>query len=113
MRKITGPQIAVFFALLGLALALGIGSAWALLGALPLGDFRGILLGAGAVLASFLFAILAYRLFLRFFPLTEGKKPEGSRGEFIYHVYVLFLLMVFLSKLALASWHESEVVHET
>jgi NitT/TauT family transport system permease protein len=25
----------------------------------------------------------------------------------------LFLLMVFLSKLALASWHESEVVHET
>ncbi len=25
---------------------------------------------------------------------------------------VLFLLMVFLSKLALASWHESEVVHE-
>jgi NitT/TauT family transport system permease protein len=26
---------------------------------------------------------------------------------------LLFLLMVFLSKLALASWHESEVVHET
>lgn len=95
MRKITGAQIAVFFALLGLALALGIGSAWALLGALPLGDFRGIVLVTGALLASFLFAILAYRLFLRFFPLIEGKKPEGSRGEFIYHVYVLFLLMVF------------------
>ncbi|MFO1363960.1 MAG: ABC transporter permease [Burkholderiales bacterium] len=26
---------------------------------------------------------------------------------------LLFLLMVFLSRLALASWHESEVVHET
>ncbi len=95
MRKITGAQITVFFALLGIALVLGIGSAWGLLGRLPLGDFRPLVLVLGALVASFLFAILVYRLFLRLFPLSEGKKPEGSRGEFIYHVYILFLLMVF------------------
>ena len=95
MRKITAPQISVFASLLILILALGIATTWALLGALPLGDFRGVLLTfAGAVLI-YLYAFAIYRLFLRILPLPSGEVIAGTRGEFAAQVNILFYLLLF------------------
>lgn len=95
MRKITPGPIMMFFSLLALALALGLGTNYLVLGWLPLGDFRGIALVAGAILLIYVYAIVIYRLFLRYRPIKEGYIAEGSREEFTYHVYVLFYLLLF------------------
>lgn len=97
MRTITLAQTAVFAALLLLAVALGIATTWALLGRVPLGDFRGIVLVAAALLFCFLYLLAVYRGFLRVAPLREGPVAKGSRAEFVYHVYELFYLAVFYS----------------
>ena len=62
-----------------------------------LGDFRGVFLVIVAIVALYLYAILVFRLFLRAFPLRPGEIAEGSEQEFVYHVYVLFFLMLFYS----------------
>lgn len=95
MRKITLAQVSVFATLVIVAVALAIFSTWLALGALPLGDFRGIVLAVAAVAFLYIYAILIYRIFLHAFPLREGEIPQGSGQEFIYHVYVLFYLMLF------------------
>jgi len=97
MRKITVPQITLFFLLLALILALGVATTWALLGSLPFGDFRGVVLIAAGVLFVYLYAFAIYRMFLRFMPLTEGELAEGSREEFAAQVNILFYLMLFNS----------------
>ena len=97
MRKITGQQITLFFAMLGTILLLGIGTAYALLGAIALGDFRGVTVVAGAVVFCYLYAFVVYRLFLHFLPLQEGYLAEGSRAEFAAQVNILFYLMLFNS----------------
>lgn len=97
MRKITVAQITLFFLLFSNILVLGIVTAYALLGELPLGDFRGITLVAGAVLFIYLYAFAVYRLFLHFLPLLEGELLEGSRGELTAQVNILFYLMLFNS----------------
>jgi acetyltransferase-like isoleucine patch superfamily enzyme len=95
MRKIEPAQIAVFLTLLFLALALAIATTAGLLGQLPLGDFRGVTLVAAAVLFLYVYGIAVYRAFLKLFPLLPGEIEPDSRQEFIYHVYVLFYLMLF------------------
>lgn len=95
MRKIKPGQILVFSLLLSLAIALAILSSKWLLGGLRLGDFRGIALLCGCAAFLYLYAIALYRLFLALFPLLPGEIPRDSRQEFIYHVYVLFYLLVF------------------
>ena len=97
MRTIKPAEIACFLALLALILALGIASTALLLGSLPLGDFRGVLLVLAAVLLSYLFAFLIYRLFLRVMPLSTGAVAEGSRAEFVANVNILFYLLLFNS----------------
>jgi acetyltransferase-like isoleucine patch superfamily enzyme len=97
MRKITPQQISVFLLLLGIILFSGIATTNLLLGALPLGDFRGITLILGAVVFVYLYAFAVYRLFLRFMPLTEGELPQGSRGEFAAQINILFYLILFNS----------------
>jgi len=97
MRKITGQQISLFFMMFTLILVLGIGTAYGLLGSLPLGDFRGVTLVFGAVVFIYLWAFAVYRLFLRLMPLQEGELAEGSRGEFAAQVNILFYLMLFNS----------------
>lgn len=97
MRKITLPQIATFFALFALAIGLGVGSTYCLLGSLPLGDFRGLVLVASAVVSTYLWAFAVYRAFLWMMPLAEGPLPEGSRGEFVAQVNTLFYLLIFYS----------------
>jgi len=95
MRKISGQQISLFFLMFGVILLLGIGTAYGLLGILPLGDFRGVAIVVGAVVFIYLYAFAIYRLFLRFMPLQEGDLAEGSREEFAAQVNILFYLMLF------------------
>jgi hypothetical protein len=95
MRKIESGQILVFIALLSLAWVLGIGTTWILFGRLPSGDFRGLVLLASAVLTSYLYALLIYRIFMAWSPLESGEIAPGSKQEFVYHVYLLFYLLVF------------------
>ena len=97
MRQISLVQIASFLAMLALILTLGIATTGLTLGRLSLGDFRGVtLLLAGAVIC-YLYAFLAYRLFLILFPLEEGELAEGSRAEFAAQVNILFYLILFNS----------------
>src|SRR5688500_5659470 len=97
MRRITLSQIATFLLLLALILVLGAGTAWLLLGALPLGDFRGVVLTGAAILLVYLYAFAVYRLFLVVMPLQEGYIAEGSQEEFVTQVNILFYLILFNS----------------
>lgn len=95
MRKITGLQIGLFFTLLGLILVLGIGTTSLVFGKITLGDFRGVTLVVVAVVFVYLYAFVVFRLFLKLTPLHEGEIPAGSQQEFVYHIYLLFFLMLF------------------
>ncbi len=95
MRKITGLQIAVFGALVSAAAVAAVATTGVLLGSAPLGDFRGVLLSLAGVLSFYVFSIVIYRLFLRLFPLRAGEIAPSSQQEFVYHVYVLFHLILF------------------
>lgn len=97
MRQITSGQILTFLLLLALILVLGIGTTWLLLGALPLGDFRGVVLTGAALLLVYLYAFAVYRLFLAVMPLKEGDIAEGSQEEFVAQVNILFYLILFNS----------------
>ncbi len=95
MRKISAGQIGFFLSLLCLVLALGIGTGVLLLGAAPLGDFRGVTMTAVALLLIYLYAFVVYRLFLACLPLREGAVAHGSRDEFVANVNILFYLLLF------------------
>jgi len=95
MRKIKPSQVLVFSTLLLLAIALAIGSTQWLLGDLGLGDFRGIILLATGVGFLYIYAIALYRLLMARFSLLPGEVRRDSRQEFIYHVHVLFYLLLF------------------
>lgn len=95
MRQISAAQIGLFMTLLALILALGVGTSYALFGALPLGDFRGVVLVSAGVVSIYLWAFAVYRVFLRVMPLTEGELQDGSREEFAAQVNILFYLLLF------------------
>lgn len=95
MRKITADRVLVFVSLFVLALAAGIATAWLALGAVPLGDFRGIVLAFAAASLSWAYAVVIYRIMLRLAPLPTGEIEQGSRDEAVYHVYALFYLICF------------------
>lgn len=98
MRKIGIPAIAVFLTLLSFVLVLGIGTAWLGVGSIShLGDFRGITVSAAAIILTYFYGILVHRIFLLLMPLREGNIVSGSSQEFVYHVYVLFYLILFNS----------------
>jgi acetyltransferase-like isoleucine patch superfamily enzyme len=85
----------VFVSLFCLALAGAIAFV-RLLGELgSFGAFRGIVLAIGGLIGLYVCALLVFRLFMRLFPLHVGEIPHGSRQEFIYHVYLLFFLILF------------------
>lgn len=95
MRKITPAPIVTFFSLLAAAIILATITNVLLLGYLPLGDFRGVVLTLAEVVLVYVFAILLYRIFLKYYPLKEGNVVQGSRDEFGYNVYILFYLLLF------------------
>ena len=97
MRKITPSQILAFNLLLLLCLVLTWG-AHALIVAPwidALGDYRAICNVFVSALLFFWIAIAVHRVFLLLFPLRAGDVPKGSGQEFVYHVYILFYLLVF------------------
>ncbi|MBL8422478.1 MAG: acyltransferase [Candidatus Accumulibacter phosphatis] len=95
MRRIKPLQIVVFAVLLGVALILSVITAWASLGQVPLGDFRGVVLTLLGVIMLYVYSIIFYRLFLKVFPLHAGEIVADSQQEFVYHVYILFYLLLF------------------
>ena len=95
MRSVGFKAILTFHVLLGVAVILGIASAVGTIGRLPLRDFRAIALVASSVTFVFIYAIVAYRAFLKVSPLHDGEVAEGSQQEFVYHVHLLFDLLVF------------------
>ncbi|PCJ37984.1 MAG: transferase [Cellvibrionales bacterium] len=97
MRKITLSQILYFQVLLWSAVGCGIFTTQRLLGSLPLGDFRGVVLTLCGILFIYCYAFLIYRIFLHRRPLQEGYLPEGSREEFTAQVNILFYLLIFNS----------------
>lgn len=97
MRRITSGQIFTFLLLFAVILGLAIGTVCLLLGALPLGDFRGVVLTGAALLSVYLYAFAVYRLFLTAMPLREGDILEGSKEEFVAQVNILFYLILFNS----------------
>ena len=98
MRKIGAVAIIVFLALLSLSIALAVATAWFGIGSIPhLGDFRAIVVSAGALVLVYAYGILVHRIFLCMMPLLDGNISAGSSQEFVYHVYVLFYLILFNS----------------
>jgi acetyltransferase-like isoleucine patch superfamily enzyme len=95
MRKIKGSQIFIFSILFLVILVFGIGTTRELIGRLPLGDFRGIVPIVVALIFIYLYGFAIYRLFLYVLPLKEGDIAEHSREEFVFHVYLLFYLILF------------------
>jgi acetyltransferase-like isoleucine patch superfamily enzyme len=95
MRKIGIGEILLFFTLLLTIISLAILNTKYLLGGLPFGDFRGVVLILGAIAFAYAYALAIYRLFMMAVPLHEGEITENSREEFGYHVYVLFYLILF------------------
>lgn len=95
MRKIKPIQILIFLTLFFVALALAIVSTKLLLGEASLGDFRGLALLGGGITFLYLYAIVLYRGFIALFPLPAGEIPVNSRAETVYHVHVLFYLLLF------------------
>lgn len=94
MRKIPPPPIIIFVILLLLVIGLGLITAnW--IGRLPLGEFRALAMAVGAVAATYLFAIAAYRLCMTLMPLQEGVISEGSSAEFRYYIHLLFHFFFF------------------
>src|SRR6185369_6807735 len=71
------------------------GSTYALLHAVPLGDFRGVVLTLAAVVFVYLHAFWVYRLVLATVPLPHGEIAPGSRGEFAANLNILFYLLLF------------------
>lgn len=104
MRKITGMQILVFSLLAWSAVLFACVTDYLLLGNLPLGDFRGVALVIAGIGLIECYAVVCYRLFLGAFPLEEGEVEEGSRQEFIYHVYILFFLVFFYPIIRSGFW---------
>lgn len=95
MRKITTAQISIFFTFFFIIVATGITVTLSISSYLPFGDFRGITLSIIAILTSYATAFLCYRLFMWATPLNEGEILPGSQQESIYHIYLLFFLILF------------------
>ncbi len=52
-------------------------------------------MSAFGILFVYILAISTHRLMLWKFPLQPGEFPIASRQEFIYHIYILFFLLLF------------------
>jgi acetyltransferase-like isoleucine patch superfamily enzyme len=95
VRKIKPSQILSFFVLFSVVVALGLATTALTVGQLSLGDFRGVVMVAAAILFVYLYGFAIYRLFLWIAPLPEGEIAPESRAEFVYHIYILFYLILF------------------
>lgn len=95
MRKINLGQVIFFLAILICIVAAASFTVSHFFSSLELGDFRGIFLLLMGVVTLYLYALLAYRLLLKLQPLPPGQISPSSKNEAIYHVYLLFFLILF------------------
>lgn len=95
MRRINSLQITAFALLLTLAGSMGISVALILATLIRLGGYHEIAVVFFSALLIYIFALCIFRAFLLLFPLRTGEIPEGSQQEFVYHVYLLFYLILF------------------
>lgn len=96
MRKILPWQIAIFFALAGLSTAAAGLLIWLAYPHLKwAAEFRAILASLAFIVLFYLGAIACYRAVLAVLPLPSGDVPHRSRPEAIYHIHLLFFLMLF------------------
>ncbi len=95
MRKVSLAQILVFVALFTSACFLALGSTRLALEPLSLGEYHVLAKAVCFVCMLYVWAILLFRAFMAIFPLPTGEIPENSRGEFAYHIHLLFFLILF------------------
>lgn len=95
MRKISLRQIMVFFALLVVIIGATFILTPLVFDHFQLGDFRGVFLFIVGVGMFYMNALLVFRVFFRITPLKEGDIEKDSQQEFVYHVYLLFFLIIF------------------
>lgn len=96
MHKIGLRAIFIFSLLSALIFFLSIGTVWLFFGRLPLGDFRGIALVVATFIMIYVYAIVAYRLFLILMPLAEGdESSEVTASELSTQVYLMFYVIFF------------------
>lgn len=95
MRKIQASQILTFVFLFTLGATLSWLTCRLTLDPLPLAEYRPIAMVGSWVFWMYVWSIGLFRLFTRIWPLPEGWIPEGSQAEFVYHVYLLFFLILF------------------
>lgn len=95
MRKITVFQIVVFSSLFVIILGCTLITTSTVFSGLQLGDFRGVILFVLGLVIFYIFSLIVFRLFMWVAPLNEGEVEKDSKQEFIYHVYILFFIMIF------------------
>ena len=95
MRKIKPIEILVFVMLFSLAAIAAAALAYVCVGFFARADFRGVAVTVAGILLLYVFGIALYRLFLAIAPLPAGEVPLHSRNESVYHIYLLFFLVLF------------------
>ncbi len=95
MRKISFVQVLFFMGCLSLALSLSGLTLKFVIGQFNLGSFKSLVYLFTGLFFLYLYAIVFYRIILRIEPLTPGPVAPDSRKEFVYHVYLLFFLILF------------------
>jgi acetyltransferase-like isoleucine patch superfamily enzyme len=95
LRKISALQILTFGALFTVIILATGATTYALARIPGLDAFGGVILLVAAITLLYVYALLVFRLYLAVYPLRAGEIALGSGQEFVYHVYLLFLLMLF------------------
>lgn len=95
MRKINITQILTFLVLFSIILGTTIFTTSFISKQIYLGDFKGIALIAMGVVIFYTIALFVFRGFLMVVPLNQGEIPKNGQQEFVYHVYLLFFLILF------------------
>lgn len=96
MRKITITQTLIFITLLTATICLAAGTVFLFFDGIRwAGEFRAII-STLVFLVSFLaYSVAVYRILLSAFALPAAYIAPNSREEAIYHVHLLFFLMIF------------------
>jgi acetyltransferase-like isoleucine patch superfamily enzyme len=95
MRKINILQILTFLLFFLLILGGAIFTTPLIFDQIELGDFRGVVLLIAGLIIFYIFALLVFKVFLTVWPLIPGEIAINSQQEFVYHVYLLFFLIIF------------------
>jgi acetyltransferase-like isoleucine patch superfamily enzyme len=95
MRKINILQILIFLLLFLLILGGTIFTTPLVFDQIELGDFRGVVLLIAGLIIFYIFALFVFKVFLTVWPLIPGEIATNSQQEFVYHVYLLFFLIIF------------------